>query len=283
MSADENIGNRGGRMRSYGRSTGIVRTAALFFSLLFGCIGFGARCEEVDIVYAEGEASHSACMRLGFFMVHTPVEDLTITLSEDLRMRDNFTKFDMSLTTADLTYNVNKYFRFGAGYSFFAIYMDGKAASSYATYWSLRHRIYAHVTGRISAGDFKFDLRERLLCTWNTDPYLDSRATPNPRVELRTRLKISYDTHKPVSPYVHVEMRNPLTRSQYAPNDWISKLEYVAGISYKINAHNSINFFYLLSQDLGQSVSINDAAATVKITKRRGFEHIVGVYYYFRF
>lgn len=237
-----------------------------------------------DVIQAESDLEQSAGMRIGVYVYHNPIEELELILSEDIRLRDNFGKMDMFLTTAELAYKVNEYFKFGAAYSMIAYYKDGSSYSNYENYWEIRNRIYLHASGAISAGRFKFSLREQIRCTFRGNDYYDSRTAVNPIVDMRSRLTIQYAIQDaPLTPYVAVEMFNPLHNAEYDHGDWISNLQYKAGIVWKINKSHSIDFFYLLDQTLGNSVKINDAANSITLTPRNSLQHIIAIYYRYRF
>ena len=149
-----------------------------FIIFLLSCMPFCVSA--YDEVYADNDVEHSAGMRVGAYFFHRPIPELELILAEDIRMRDNFTKFDMFLTTAELSYLVNNYFKFGAAYSLLAYFRDGNSYSDYKSYWELRNRIYLHATGSVSAGNFKFALREQLRCTFRGNDYYDDRTAVNP-------------------------------------------------------------------------------------------------------
>ena len=119
-----------------------------FIIFLLSCMPFCVSA--YDEVYADNDVEHSAGMRVGAYFFHRPIPELELILAEDIRMRDNFTKFDMFLTTAELSYLVNNYFKFGAAYSLLAYFRDGNSYSEYKSYWELRNRIYLHATGSVS-------------------------------------------------------------------------------------------------------------------------------------
>lgn len=265
---------------SYRRLIQMKRIAFIIF--LLSCMPFCVSA--YDEVYADNDVEHSAGMRVGAYFFHRPIPELELILAEDIRMRDNFTKFDMFLTTAELSYLVNNYFKFGAAYSLLAYFRDGNSYSDYKSYWELRNRIYLHATGSVSAGNFKFALREQLRCTFRGNDYYDDRTAVNPIIDLRTRLRVQYAIRsKPLIPYLSVEMFNPLNRAEQGSRDWISALQYKIGLVWQVDNKNSLEFFYLLDQKLGHNVKINDTANCLTVSPDNDMQHVIAVFYRLRF
>ena len=79
---------------------------------------------------------------------------------------------------------------------------------------------------------------------------------------LRSRLKLNYSfMNKHLKPYVSVEMYNPLQNVN--KNNWLSKMNYRAGLEWKIDSVNGLEFYYMFEHE---------------VTKKVG-NHIVGVAY----
>ena len=67
--------------------------------------------------------------------------------------------------------------------------------------------------------------------------------------------------NKHLKPYVSVEMYNPLQNVN--KNNWLSKMNYRAGLEWKIDSVNGLEFYYMFEHE---------------VTKKVG-NHIVGVAY----
>jgi hypothetical protein len=80
--------------------------------------------------------------------------------------------------------------------------------------------------------------------------------------QLRSRLKLNYSfTNKHLKPYVSVETYNPLENVN--KNNWVTKVGYQAGIEWKIDAVNALEFYYMFEHE---------------VTKKVG-NHIIGIAY----
>jgi opacity protein-like surface antigen len=142
-----------------------------------------------------------------------------------------------------------------------------------ASYWVVRHRATASLTGSVKWGRFKFSLRERYQFThrmrsycdrtrWYYDPYHVIAGTPEYYIDddpesgdysymtdekksksdhkLRSRLAVSYDIKKcPFEPFAEVEVYNELDKA-FA----YDKIRYTIGTEYKINKEHKLSLYY---------------------------------------
>ena len=119
-------------------------------------------------------------------------------------------------------------------------------------HFQFRHRVKFVVQPNVSFGRFNLSLREMPQMTY-TD-YVDWT--------LRSRLKLNYSfMNKHLKPYISVEMYNPLKKN--VGKDWLSKMNYRAGLEWKIDSVNGLEFYYMFEHE---------------VTKKVG-NHIVGVAY----
>ena len=119
-------------------------------------------------------------------------------------------------------------------------------------YFQLRHRVKFVVQPNESFGRFNLTLRELPQMTY----------TSAVDWELRSRLKLNYSfMNKHLKPYISVEMYNPLKKN--VGKDWLSKMNYRAGLEWKIDSINGLEFYYMFEHE---------------VTKKAG-NHIVGVAY----
>ena len=103
------------------------------------------------------------------------VRGLHLNLSEEFRLKDDFSSVDRFYTTVGLTWKTCPYFKIGAGYTLMNLHRRDDAGG---WKWDLRHRATLDLTGMYSAGQFKFSLRERFQLTHRTG---DMNIYQNPR------------------------------------------------------------------------------------------------------
>lgn len=161
------------------------------------------------------------------------LKKFTLSLDEEVRFQSNFTKFDRSSTTFEVSYKPIKYVKLGGAYDFMYSQYQTKKGN-----WKqeIRHRYYFFVTGNIDAGRFNFSLRERFQST-----HRQSKDYQNPKMYLRSRLQVAYDIRKsPFEPYISAEMFNGLNKGDSGINRW----RFQAGCSYSINKHHVLDLSY---------------------------------------
>ena len=205
-----------------------------------------------------------------------PVKNLSLSLAEEVRLKNMSSNLDRLYTTLDVSYKVYKYIKLGVSYSFHAMYKGADAAEQ----WQFRHRGRLHITGSYAVNNWGMSLRVMPEVT-----YLDAPINPleevNPEWLMRTRFKVDYSfLDKPVDPYLSVEMFNPLKKVE-DNTAWINRLRYTVGVEWSVDAQNKFDFYYLLEHNMGQEISHTDAA--VVRTHQNGLNHNLGIKYKFVF
>ena len=183
--------------------------------------------------------------RFSLSLNYKPIKEITLNWSEEARFKNNSSKFDRLYSGLGITYNAHKNFSMGAIYEF-------QVLQKSVDHFQLRHRVKFVVQPNVSFGRFNLSLREMPQMTY-TD-YVDWT--------LRSRLKLNYSfMNKHLKPYVSVEMYNPLQNvNKY---NWVTKVNYRAGLEWKIDSVNGLDFYYMFEHE---------------VTKNLG-NHIVGVAY----
>ena len=267
--------------------------------------------EDVTDLRSEESSTAQAGLRAGASLQYSPVRHLQLDLSEEVRLRDNFTRFDASYTALEISYKALPYLRFGLGYEFQLLYKDGKKSTNYEFFWQMRHRALANVTGSYKYMRWNFSLREQYQATFRTD--LDEEGLlekANPKMVLRSRFKVTYSFFsKPFKPYASVEMYNPLNHSSFVDDmfgsdltvtrtgdanpgktfrelmrpSWIDKMQYRLGVEWRLDAHSTLEFFYLFEHTFDKDVDVKKDGARVLVSDDRYYNHALGVFYQYRF
>lgn len=185
------------------------------------------------------------------------VSGFHISLSEEFRMKDNFTAVDRFYTSLGLSYKPCPYFKLGLSYTLMNIHDWSSDSESWS--WKMRHRTNLDLSGMYRTGNLKFNLRERLQYTYKMGE-MNSYQSPRNELMLRSRLKISYEFQsKPVEPYFSVELRNTLNAVSYSsythtiePGDnvlyndaYISRVRLQPGVSWRLSRRSSLDFYLL--------------------------------------
>ena len=183
--------------------------------------------------------------RFSLSLNYKPIKEITLNWTEEARFKNNSSKFDRLYSGLGITYNAHKNFSMGAIYEF-------QVLQKGVDYFQLRHRVKFVVQPNVSFGRFNLSLREMPQMTY----------TSSVDWELRSRLKLNYSfMNKHLKPYISVEMYNPLKKN--VGKDWLSKMNYRAGLEWKIDSINGLEFYYMFEHE---------------VTKKAG-NHIVGVAY----
>ena len=182
--------------------------------------------------------------RASLSLNYKPIKEITLNWTEEARFKNNSSKFDRLYSGLGITYNAHKYFSMGAIYEF-------QVLQKAKDHFQLRHRAKFFVQPSVSFGRFTLSLREMGQMTYSSAI----------EWELRSRLKLNYSfMDKHLKPYVSVEMYNPLKKNVNQYN-WVSKVAYRAGLEWKIDSINGLEFYYMFEHE---------------VTKKAG-THIVGV------
>ena len=213
--------------------------------------------------------------RLSISLEYKPVKGLTLSWSEEARFNDFSTQFDRLYSSLGLSYKAHENFSFGGSYEFQVVHKPTKPE---AERFQLRHRAKLYVQPSVKFDRFSLSLRGMGQMTYRMDEY-NPLQNVNPAWEFRTRLKLSYSFFsKPVKPYISVEMYNPLNKVEYAEH-WVSALHYRAGVEWRIDAVNTLDFFYMFEHGMEDDVDVKPNKNRVEVTREFEYIHVIGISY----
>ncbi len=200
----------------------IIRRFVLFLVFLFaGVITTFSQIKEDLVNWSD------------FGVIFSPVRNLDLSITEEIRFVDNLSRFDRIRTIFGVNYGINKYVRVGGCYSLFEVYELNKS-------WSLAHRFEIDATGIYSFSGFCFSLREK----FETDLTPEMNGGSDVSISLRSRLKIDYSIGKSgITPYVSGEIYNLLNKK--AANI-VSEMRYAVGCSFSFCKGHSIDPYFLI-------------------------------------
>ena len=225
---------------------------------------------------------------------------LSVGVEAELRTRNDFKTMDRWSLGISGSYKFTKWLKADVGYMLLNdnthekteryLSSSGKYYKMHwrPSYWGVKHRVYASLTGSYKISDFRLSLRERWQYTYRPeksvtrwtwrlsdadgnalsdydmqldDDYVRSGKGKN---QLRSRLQIEYDKKRALfTPFVSIELYN----------SWgIEKIRYTAGTDIRLAKQHSLNVFYRF-QDM-KNVAIDEYAPDM---------HYLGVGYKFKF
>lgn len=208
---------------------------------------------------------------------------LTLGLEAEMRTRNNLRTMDRWAFGVGAGYKLNKWLRADAGYdllnSHFREDYNYKSSGAVNTwrpsYWGVKHRVHASLTGSYRFNDIKLSLRERWQYTyrpektvqrWDYDDeaWEDKVRTALSKNQLRSRLQVEYAPKNALlTPYANVELYH----------SWgIEKIRYTVGTDIQLGKQHSLGVFYRY-QDM-KNVDADDYDPNM---------HYFGVGYKFKF
>lgn len=214
-----------------------------------------------------------------------PLADgLKLTWSEQLRTKESFSQLDKMLSSLTLDYSPWRHLGFEGEYSFVN---ENKGDDE----WRLKHRVNLAVVGKLSVGRFDLSLRERVrfvLRSYETDEYI----TPDPFTSLRTRFKADYRNESRWKPYAYVELYTTLNAPAAVDNrneqpvsidNYINRVRLCLGSTMKINAHNSMDFYYMVHFNRSQGAAYDQISGDLtNRTLKKVCAHVIGIDYKFK-
>ncbi len=211
-------------------------------------------------------------------------EKLKLTWGEQLRTKNSFADLDKMLTSFTLNYQPWRHVGFEGEY----VFVNERKGDEL---WKVKHRFNIAVIGKVSIGRFDLSLRERVrfvVRSYETDDYI----TPDPFTTLRTRLKADYRNESRWEPYAYVELYNTLNAPAAVKNrfeqavqhdNYINRVRLCVGSTMKINAHNSMDFYYMVHFNRSQGAAYDDLTGDLtQRTIKKVCAHVIGIDYKFK-
>lgn len=183
-------------------------------------------------------------------------KDLSLGIGGDFRTRNDFKTIDRWSLGLSLNYKLASWLKADAGYKLlntnFREDIDYDKSGDYnhwqPSYWGLRHRLYASLTGSYKFGSgIKISLRERWQYTyrpektvqrWDFDDeqWEDKVRHGTAKNQLHSRFQIEYAPKDHLfAPFASIELYN----------SWnIEKVRYNIGTDIRLNKQNTLSLFY---------------------------------------
>ena len=176
---------------------------------------------------------------------------ISLSITEEYRRRENFTALNLLYTDLGAIYKPFDFLKISLVYRSIQKYLIAPNHGTDKTF-SFRHRIMLNITVKRKFGNLEASFRERIQVE-NRD-INSSPAGKMPEWYSRNKFEFKYDFHKPISPYVAVELRyqihNP--RAVEADRGW-HRNRYFVGLDYKRNEKHSFGIYYMIQQEFNIS------------------------------
>ncbi|MBQ2025299.1 MAG: DUF2490 domain-containing protein [Paludibacteraceae bacterium] len=162
------------------------------------------------------------------YFEYSPIESVTLTIGEEFALANFLTPqaglFGYSNTIVGVSYTPHPNITVEAGYEFL-----------YLAPQNMEHTVQLAATPTVTFGNFVLYLKETAQMTHAT--------TENALLwKWVSELNLSYAIPQtPLSPYVYVEMTNPL---QANPESWYEQICYCAGLDWQVNNNHTLGIYY---------------------------------------
>ena len=171
----------------------------------------------------------------------------SITLDEELRLKDNWSQLDRIYTTLSYAYDVRPWFKAAA---FYVLIANDRGADRSM---EMRHRFYLELTASYKTGV----LRHRLMAEYAV---------------AGTGLK----------PYVFVELTQTLNAPETVGN-YLEKVRSSLGAKYAFNKRSSLELYYRFDYKISDEPVFDDFPTVDYISSERESHHIIGLEYGYKF
>lgn len=169
------------------------------------------------------------------------VKKLTANVSQELRFNENMTEAGTIYTDFGLEYKINKYFQVALNYRF----VEKRRKDNY---YSFRQRMYVDIKYEKKLKPIKIQLRCRIQ-----DEYADIGRDSDGGIAkyyLRNKISLKWDTEKPITPYLSVELFTPLVSPWYGAFD---NIRASSGVEYAFSKHHKIDLYYMIQKEINVS------------------------------
>lgn len=176
-------------------------------------------------------------------------EKFTVFLTEEYRMRENFTRINLFYTDLGLTYKPADFLKISFAYRCIEKFQIDQPIS-------FRHRGMLDITLKKKIAKFGISYRQRIQAEVR-DVY-SSEIGNIPEWYSRNKFEIKYDLNKPVSPYIAIELRYQINNPRAVESNKVwSRSRYFVGLDYKRNDKHSFGLYYMIQQEYNVSAPQN--------------------------
>ena len=173
----------------------------------------------------------------------------SLLFTEELRLRENYSRLNLLYTNLGVEYKANRYFKTSLVYRWINKYMDEDA-------FSFRHRLMWDATLKYPYKKFTLAYRHRLQVEGRN--LQSSESGFMPEWYSRNKLDLSYNLNKKVSPYISAEFRYQIRDPRNFESDgtW-HRTRLQAGIDYEYSKKSKFGIYYLMQFEYNVSAPEN--------------------------
>ena len=223
----------------------LIISHGLLKRIIFGCflfLGFSA------FSFAQTEKETNLGTSLSLVLQKDFSRFLTWEIEQELRLINNNTGFERSVTATGLDYTLfAKRVKIGAYYAFMYLYNN-------SLLYEPRHRYYFNLSYKQPLNDFTLSWRGRFQSTFRDEDR--GRYKVNPKQVLKNKFEIEYTIFgSPWKPYFSFDFSTFL--NDPVMGHTLTKIRYQGGVNWRMNRTDYMEFF--LRYDDYQMASDNNA------------------------
>jgi hypothetical protein len=201
------------------------------------------------VVGAFAQASDDAGLWTTFNLDKKLNDKFSLFLTEEFRLRENFTRINLFYTDLGVEYRPAKILKVALSYR---LIEKNLIDDNY----SFRHRVMLDITLKKKFGKVILAYRNRTQrevrdVESSEDGYL-------PEWYSRNKFTLKLDLDKPIQPYIGTEWRYQISNPRQQETDGLwHRARYVAGIDYKKSDKHTFGLYYLIQREFNVSAPQN--------------------------
>lgn len=176
-------------------------------------------------------------------------QKFTLFLTEEYRVRENFSQTNLFYTDLGLSYKPADFIKISLSYRCVEKFIEDNAIS-------FRHRGMLDIALKRKFGNFAISYRQRIQAEVRN--VYSSEIGNLPEWYSRNKFQIKYDFDKPVTPYVATELRYQINNPRMIESNGVwSRARYFVGMDYKKSDRNTFGAFYMIQREWNVSAPQN--------------------------
>ena len=170
---------------------------------------------------------------------------MSVFLTEEYRVRENFSQTNLFYTDLGVEVRPLNFLKISFAYRLIEKYLIDKT-------FSYRHRAMLNITVKQKFGNFGLSYRQRLQSEVRN--IYSSAIGSVPEWYSRNKFELKYDLHKPVTPYIAIELRYQINNPRAVESNRLwHRNRYFVGLDYKKSDKHSFGLYYMIQREYNVS------------------------------
>ncbi len=171
--------------------------------------------------------------------------DVSIFLTEEYRLKENFTQTNLFYSELGLEIRPLNFLKVSLAYRMIEKNLIDNT-------FSFRHRMMLNITFKKKLKKISLSYRQRIQAEERN--IYSSANGRMPEWYSRNKFELKYDLNKPVTPYIAAEFRYQINDPRNTESNGLwHRSRYIIGIDYKRNDKNTFGLYYLIQNEYNVS------------------------------